>query len=343
MRHHSTTVLLIAVLATAGACSAPTETPSLAEDPEAGFEGGAAFDDAEFDATGGKADYGYSRPRDLPEVVDPEIRVSIDGLTAHLFDRATGFSRVYEVGLGRIGSSGLSHTPIGHFTTSGAGGTSWWNIDARWSPAYYEGLPFLRFSKRNRDGNYTYGFHGKVTDTLQVGYVSGGCVRMHPADIVELYWLIKTHPGTHIAIQQEVELDADGEPVEFGAEAALYGADDVVSYGDSVGPAPTGFIGDGCESDDECGGYADADGSYCHAAGFCTEPCEGYCTDRVGSAPTFCVADTAGEGGVCTPLANEVNGFCATVPGTVPENISRFVGESSASAATRKACVAAEG
>ncbi|RLB52838.1 MAG: hypothetical protein DRJ42_13700 [Deltaproteobacteria bacterium] len=343
MRRQHFTLLLIALLVTLNACAAPTAPAFEGDDPEAGLEGGAPFDDAEFDVTGGKADYGYTRPRDLPELVNPEVRVSIDGLTTHLFDRATGFSRVYEVGLGRLGSNGRSYTPIGHFTSSAAGGASWWNIDARWSPAYYEGLPFLRISKRNRDGNYTYGFHGKVTNTLRVGYVSGGCVRMHPADIVEFYWLLKSHPGTHISIQQEVELDAAGEPVVFGSDAALYGPDQAIEYGPSVGPAPTGFVGDPCEADDECGGYAEASGSYCHPAGFCTERCAGTCTDRVGRAPTFCVADTASEGGVCTPVANEVTASCATVPGTAPEAAPRYIGDSGASQATRTACVPVEG
>jgi len=329
---------------TLSACAAPTVPAFEGDDPEAGLEGGAPFDDAEFDATMGKADYGYTRPgaRQI-DLVNPEVRVSIDGLTTHIFDRATGFSRVYEVGLGRLNSDGRSHTPLGHFTTGASGGTSWWNIDARWWPAYYEGHPFLRFSKRNRDGNYTYGFHGKVTNTLRVGYVSGGCVRMHPGDIVEFYWLLKAHPGAPISIQQELELDAAGEPVAVGTDAALYEPGQAIEYGASIGPAPTGFIGDPCEVDDECGGYAEASGSYCHPAGFCTEDCAGTCTDLVGRAPTFCVPDTASGGGVCAPIANEVTASCATVPGTAPERVRRFIGDSGASPSRVLACVPVEG
>jgi hypothetical protein len=330
-------IFLIASIALTACAGDPLRLPGE-EDPEAGFTGGAPFDEEVHDVSGGKADLGYTRPTDLPELEAPEVRVSIDGLTAHVFDRATGFSAVYEVGLGRLGSSGRSFTPIGHFTTAADSSNAWWNIDARWYPEYYMGLPFLRFSKTNGDGAYTYGMHGPVTDPLRVGYVSGGCVRMHPDDIVELYWLLKAHPGSPISIQQEVELDADGEPVTPGEPAALFEVGQQIPYGASLGHRTTGFVGDPCASDDECGDFDGGDDAYCHPAGFCTLPCAGACPDLTGKAPTFCAADPDSSGGVCVSTATDVNGACVSVPGTAPETVSRYVGDSGSASATREVC-----
>ncbi len=330
--------LLIAIPSFVTACAGDPYRLPIADDPEAGFTEGAPMDETPYDATGGKVDeLGYTLPTDLPELEAPEVRVSIDGLTTHVFDRATGFSAVYEVGLGRLGSSGRSYTPIGHFTTAADSSNTWWNMKARWYPEYYMGLPFLRFSKTNSDGAYTYGLHGPVTDPLQVGYVSGGCIRMHPDDIVELYWLLAAHPGAPISIQQEVELDADGEPVQPGEPAALFDVGDEIPYGASLGPRSTGFVGDPCATDEECGDFAGGEEAYCHDAGFCTLPCAGACPDLRGKAPTFCVPE--GVGGACVVMANDVNGACISVPGTAPEDVWRYVGDSGASVASREACV----
>jgi hypothetical protein len=331
-------VRLLPLLLLLAGCAVDTARGPLPDDPELGFDEGAPSDDGPaFDAMGGKADLGYTRPTDLPELVAPEVRISLEGFTTHLFDRATGFSAVYEVGLGRLGSSGFSHTPVGHYATGGDPTNAWWNIDARWSPEYYMGLPFVRITKTNRDGNYTYGLHGPITDPLQVGYVSGGCVRMQPDDIIELYWILKEHPGSPVSIQQEIEFDAEGEPVEAGRTAALFDPDAEITYGESLGPRVTGFTGDTCETDDECGDFYGGEGSFCHPAGFCTQPCAGSCADLDGKAPTFCARDSD-DSGICVPVANDVNGDCAVVPGTAPEAVSRYVGDSGASAATRMVC-----
>ena len=54
----------------------------------------------------------YSAPTDLPMLVAPEIIVSLDGLTVHIFDRATGFQAVYPAGVGTKNSRGISITRI---------------------------------------------------------------------------------------------------------------------------------------------------------------------------------------------------------------------------------------
>ena len=81
------------------------------------------------------------------ELVNPEVRVSLDGLTVHLIDAETQFSRVYPTGVGMLGqNSGKSYTPTGFFATSDDSRGSWWNISQRFAPAHFGGFPFLRIT-----------------------------------------------------------------------------------------------------------------------------------------------------------------------------------------------------
>lgn len=301
---------------------------------------GEATDEVEYDAMLRRGP-GYTIPTEVPELVAPEVIVSLDAFTIHLFDRATGFSRVYPTGIGAIGSSGKSITPVGRFKTGSNTRDSWWYMDYRWSPDYYMGLPFLRITIPNSRGSYSYGFHGPVTSELQVGYVSNGCMRMRPNDIIELYWIMKQHPGASIVIQREPEIDRAGNTVAVGRTPALYAIGETISYGASVGGSarPRGFIGDACERDQDCGGYSGASGVFCHDAGFCTQLCAGYCPDVAGKAPTFCTWHD-GES-ICVSKAGERNMECALVDGTMPAEVDRYVGSSSASAARARVCLPA--
>ena len=162
------------------------------------------------------------------QLQEPEIIVSLDGLTVHLFDKATGFSRVYPTGVGAIGDDGKSFSPTGFFATS-PNGHGWWNIHQRFTPSYFGGFPFLRITAYNHNGSNTYGFHGPITYScpggaedcllsdrswfLERDFVSGGCMRMLPADIVELFFLVHKHFSVPVTIQQEAELDIFGQPV----------------------------------------------------------------------------------------------------------------------------------
>ncbi len=186
----------------------------------------------------GKADHDhvYDVPTDLPELVEPEVIISLDGLTAHLFDRHTGFSAVYPVGVGRLSATGDSITPTGHFATHADTSEYWWYIPRRAIPEYFGGFPFLRFDAQNSRGQYTYGAHGPITETLERDYVSDGCVRMRGEDIVELFYLVRNHGSTPITIQREVELDAFGDPVDIDTEPELWLPDEEIVYGESVGP-----------------------------------------------------------------------------------------------------------
>ena len=209
------------------------------EDPENGTGEGVDFDqdNPEHPLFDEKSDAPrYAIPTDLPDLVSPEVIVSLDGLTVHFFDRATGFSRVYPAGVGTKNRNGRSITPTGHFATSPNTSDSWWYVARRTMPEYFAGLPFLRITARNSDGANTYGLHGPITDQLIRGYVSHGCVRMAANDIINVFWMAKAHPSMPVTIQREVELDARGRRVDVGRDAALYPVGAQIPYGASVGP-----------------------------------------------------------------------------------------------------------
>jgi lipoprotein-anchoring transpeptidase ErfK/SrfK len=337
--------LALLLAASLAGCAAGGMDPEELAAP--GYDEGVAFDELRTSPPEGFDDgpVPYSVPEDLPTLEQPEIIVSLEGLTVHLFDRATGFSRVYPTGVGRASSRGESITPTGHFATGPDIYDRWWYMPSRWTPAYFEGYPFLRLTIENSRGWNTYALHGPITDPLERGFVSAGCMRMDKADIVELFHLVRRHPSTPVTIQTEVELDADGEPVDIDRAPALFPVDEPVVYGASVGPpeateapepALPGFIGDACDTDADC----DEGGFFCHEAGFCTLPCAGYCLDRLGHANTFCVEDPAAPGeGTCVSQVGRRNAQCALVPGTVPSAAPRFVGETDVPAATAEVCL----
>jgi hypothetical protein len=201
------------------------------------------------------------------ELVNPELRVSLDGLTVHLVDTETQFSRIYPTGVGKLGqNSGKSYTPTGFFATSNDPRGSWWNISERFAPAHFGGFPFLRITAWNSNDLNTYGLHGPISYTctdgtddgqcalrdrswfLRQGYVSHGCMRMRAEDIVEVFFLLEGHASAPVTIQEEVEVDSAGELVIAEGVAAdwpmEFSPDEVVSYGE-LGPRPEDW--DPCE------------------------------------------------------------------------------------------------
>ncbi len=226
------------------------------EDQEGDFLEGVAYDAENPGASlgGGKEDgHSYDVPTDIPEVVDPEIIVSLDGLTLHLFDRHTGFSEVYPIGAGVLNSDRVSITPTGHFATGPDTTDGWWYIARRSTPSYFGGFPFVRLTIENSRGQNTYGLHGPITEELIRSYVSHGCIRMRGEDVVRVFYVIRRHASTPVSIQREVELDAAGNPVDLDTEVTLWPVDAVIEYGVSVGDPPprddTGTDADGCADD----------------------------------------------------------------------------------------------
>ena len=230
-------VSLISLAALAVGCAEGLD----GEDPEVGTGEGVDFDAENPGAPldDGKSDLPhYMIPTDLPMLIAPEIIVSIDGLSVHLFDRATGYQAVYPAGVGMKNSRGVSITPPGHYKSGAASNDSWWYAPRRTVPDYFGGFPFLRTTARNTDGSNTYALHGPITSTLIRGYVSHGCIRMRGNDIVRLFWMVKPHPNTPITFQREVELDAAGKKVDVGTTPKLYAPGEAIRFGASVGPRP---------------------------------------------------------------------------------------------------------
>lgn len=77
----------------------------------------------------------------------------------------------------------------------------------------------------------------------------------------------------------------------------------------------------------------DSDG----AAGICTMPCAGTCTDRDGAATTFCM-EVAPGAGQCVGQSGPLNGECEALPGTVEVAADRYVGASGVEPASAEVC-----
>lgn len=104
-------------------------------------------------------------------------------------------------------------------------------------------------------------------------------------------------------------------------------------------PESEPFIGHACASDADCGFVAGGKTASCLLSGghgYCTIPCEGYCPDRAGEAPTFC--GTLGGVGRCMAKAGVENAGCADVTGTTAKKKERFVGNSGAAAKVATVC-----
>lgn len=303
---------------------------------------GCAADDEQFSEMGGTADLATgevvgeaeardprtwqyaTRCKDIPAVeplANPEIVVSLDGLTLHLRDRGGTYDRVFPIGPGAL-ENGRSLTPTSDAARGGVfytGADTTERPDGQWSYYYpcriwhedrgtrtpvFAGLPFIRLAGPATAG---YGIHGPIDSfaspnggALRRGYVSHGCVRMSAADIVEVYGRIHSHPRTPVKIQQAVERASDGRAVDLtqrwvGSECS---ANSDCNFTNGVCRIPTGAT-----------------------KGICTLPCTMSCPDRAGEATTFCVRDpasTTATRGICVPTASGTfNNTCARYAGAL--------------------------
>jgi len=340
----ATLLLLILSPIAIGACDDGVQRSAL--DPETGE---LIVDLPVGDVEGIKADgvWGHATEcKPIPDVEplnDPAIVVSLEGLTLHLFDRAGDYDRVFPIGAGSIDDDGLSLTPTsesapeGVFytrtdTTPVADGPT--PEEARWAWSYscrmwwtaedgdripvFAGLPFIRLTGPPTSG---YGFHGPVDrytqesgGVLRRGFVSHGCMRMEPDDIVEVFARIQGH-RVPVKIQKAVERADDGRAVD-------------------TGPA---WMHTECVEDADC----DFEGGLCKqnpysGRGFCTQACERYCPDRTGAPTTFCVDDPEDASrGICVNQAQDWTDGCRRYDGFV----EAVVGRHGQPSVTRSACV----
>jgi hypothetical protein len=280
------------------------------------------IDDLKTDGNWGAATTCKAIP-DLATWAQPEIVISLDGLTLHLYDKATGQERVWPIGPGKI-DKGLSLTP----TSMGKPGNLfyarldqpevvdaqkapgpwawnyrckfWWKDDAtgKYSPVF-AGLPFIRLEGPSVAA---YGIHGPIDSftlpnggKLKRGFVSHGCIRMEAADLLELYSLCRGKK-VPVRLQKSVERRTDGLAVDL----------------------PQRWLLSECLTDADCN-YT---GGVCHhnpytALGFCTAACTKYCSyDKFGYPTSFCVADPDDDGkGLCTLKSEASSNSCRRFAG----------------------------
>ncbi|MFH2005617.1 MAG: polysaccharide deacetylase family protein [bacterium] len=143
------------------------------------------------------------------------------------------------------------------------------------------------------------------------------------------------------------------DPLLTALEAAGFAfttLDDVDTFPllNGVTPPRDPWIGDPCTDPSECDFMSGDVPGECFTfqtsdtgelAGFCTVPCDGYCPDLDGTAPTFCVASPDPAVGVCASKAWPINESCATIPGTHADEQDRFILSSGASPSTALVCV----
>lgn len=131
------------------------------------------------------------------------------------------------------------------------------------------------------------------------------------------------------------DVNANGTSTIAGDDVKLH-----LGIGDAVTPAPRQtFIGSPCSSNADCTFSDEATcRAFAGADGYCVIPCQGYCPDRAGFATTFCVGDDRNDSGQCVPKAHTANGYCESYEGVTPQDVERFIGASSASAATAAVC-----
>ncbi len=108
-----------------------------------------------------------------------------------------------------------------------------------------------------------------------------------------------------------------------------------------VGEPP--WIGEPCTEQSECDFLASGEPAFCLTndlgdAGFCTISCDGFCPDKAGAAGTFCVDSGVEDLGACASVPDDVNDFCAAIPGTSTQERERWVVDSGAPATTREVC-----
>jgi lipoprotein-anchoring transpeptidase ErfK/SrfK len=139
---------------------------------------------------------GAETPSPVPPLSRPTIAISLSSLRLDLVDAATGFCRSYPIGVGQKDGPGASRTPIGRFETGPDPSDTWWYVPARSS-----GLPFLRLTATNARGEHPYGLHAPRDGRFREGYVSDGCIRLRPRDMVELFAAVRGFASTPVTIR----------------------------------------------------------------------------------------------------------------------------------------------
>jgi len=304
---------------------APACTEGPEDDPGEGDDmplGDVSDDDMKADGQWGAALTCKTAP-DLPRLTSPEITVSLEGLTVRLTDRATGWTKVFPAGVGKLDDQpgslsrgeSLTYYPVKRTGRADFAITpssiqpckTWWtDPDSGQRLPVFAGLPFMAFY-----GGYA--LHGPIDNyrapnggTLRRGNVSHGCVRMRSDDILEVYARIKGVASVPVHVQREAERDEAGDRVDVAAADRWIGAE--------------------CTSDADCpwtGGFCKS--NPWSGRGFCSARCDHVCADKTGYPTTFCVADpdsTSGQG-MCVMRETSQNPGCRPYDHMAPELAQR--------------------
>ena len=290
---------------------------------------GSVLEEATLDGTWGSALTCKPVPS-LPSLVNPKITLSVDGLTLHLVDAATGYDKVFPVGAGQIeddetspnfGESKSFEPLLGGKQDYAITPSSiqpcktWWtDPESGAKSPVFAGLPFMSW-------NGAYAVHGPIDNfraanggNLRRGFVSHGCFRMEAADVLEVYARIKAVSSTPVHVQREPERLSNGRRVDLAAK----------------------WVGAECVADADCnftGGFC-AHNAYSDR-GYCSARCTTGCADRAGQPATFCVADPLNAAlGECVPRMVGQDQDCRSYDHFVPRTVTRFK-----STVTTTACV----
>ena len=320
--------LVVATTFSLASTACVTETPDSADSVDLPL--GERLDADKADGTWGAALTCKPIPS-LPTLANPEITVSLNGLTLRLRDRTTGFDKVFPVGVGAVDAKSTSSTygeSLSYYPIQATGKNAfvitpasiqpcktWWTDSAtgQKSPVF-AGLPFMAFY-----GGY--GLHGPIDNfraanggNLRRGFVSHGCIRMESTDILEVYARTRGARSIPVRVQREPEREPSGQRVDVTSRwvGAECGKDSDCGFTGSLAPG-------GARIDPLC------KANRLGGRGFCTLRCEGACPDRVGAPSTFCATDPDdATRGFCTLRTGGQLPDCRALDHFVARTVSRF-------------------
>jgi len=174
-------------------------------------------------------------------------------------------------------------------------------------------------------------YDGKYVD---VDYPALGSVK-RPTTNVEMFSTWDSRKLPQIVCAYDSKKPLDGHQCEDRGEVKqdLYSGVSLVEESDDP------WIGAECAADADCDFDVDGQTARCMTNGghgFCTVPCEGYCADAPGEAPTFCASTSVG--GRCMAKAAPENEGCQSIDGTSPKQADRYVGSSNAAKKVATVC-----
>ncbi len=145
------------------------------------------------------------------------VRVSLVDRKVIVTEERTGMRKVYPIGVGGVdfGATPMSRgrtmllTPLYRRATLDRSTA----LEAREEPAHFQGMPFLRISRR--DGEWTpIAFHVKQNPKLIRGFLSHGCLRMRERDLYELHALLMHGDAASVPVDILLKSDRPEDAID---------------------------------------------------------------------------------------------------------------------------------